>query len=381
MTSPGGKAAALCRRLGRLALGLGLALAALVAVGWIRDPDQFRRSYLVAFLFALCPAGGALGLLLLHRLTGGRWGEAILEILTAAASTLPYFALLFVPVLLGLEAIFPWAAPGWQQSDAATAHKALYLDERFFIARAAVYFIAWSWMALAVSRRPAPGGHPGLLGGPGLLAYVLTTSMAGIDWGMSLGPDWYSTMYGLTVILGQALSALTLAVILRYALDRAAPENALPVDVYHDLGTLLFALVLMWAYVGFSQFLIIWSGNLPEEVTWYMERLAPGWKILASGLVLIHFAMPFVLLMMRQVKRKPAYLATVCAVLFAAHLGELLWLILPAYYPDRLRIHWLDIILPLALFFLWAWLFCFHLHRRLAMPTAHSPKLEVSTAP
>ena len=379
MTSSGEKAAALSRRMGRPALWLGLALAAVVAVGWVRDPVQFHRSYLLAFLFALSPAGGALALLMLHRLTGGRWGDAILEILTAAARTLPYFAVLLVPVLLNLAAVFPWARPGWEQSEAATANKVLYLNAPFFMARAALYLVVWSWLALAVSRPHAPGDRPRLLGGLGLLAYVLTTSLAGVDWGMSLGPEWYSTMYGLSMILGQTLSALALAVIVRYALDRAAPENALPVDVYHDLGTLLFAMVFLWAYLGFSQFLIIWSGNLPEEVTWYMRRLAPGWKILASSLVLIHFAAPFVLLMMRQVKRKPAYLATVSAVLYAAHFGELVWLILPAFHPERLTIHWLDVALPLALLCLWVWLFCHQLRRRLALPPATPTKLEAAS--
>jgi hypothetical protein len=345
----------LLRPLSRYALGMGVALA-LPCLAWLaRDPVQFERSYLVAFLFVLAPAGGSLALLALHRLTGGRWGDALSELLTAAARSLPWLALAFVPVLLGLKAIFPWAAPGWAESEGATAHKVIFLDVRFFIARAVVYLALWSWLARVTLSRPMDpeSNRSRARGALTLLAYVGTTTLAAVDWGMSLGPEWYSTMYGLIIILGQALSALTLAIIARWFLDRAAPDKRLEVDVYHDLGTLVFAFVMTWAYLGFSQFLIIWSANMPEEVTWYMERLAPGWKVLATSLVALHFAVPFLLLLLRKVKRKPAHLAAVCGLVLAARLPELIWLIVPAFHPEELSIHWLDVVLPLALLCLW----------------------------
>lgn len=372
----------LLQRLSRYALVAGLVLALPCLVWLARDPVQFERSYLVAFLFTLAPAGGALALLALHRLTGGRWGDALSETLTAAARTLPVFALLFVPVLLGLGAIFPWASPDWAETEAATRHKVLFLDARFFVARAVVYLAVWSWLArVTLSPTADPESNRSRArGAVALLAYVLTTTFAAFDWGMSLGPEWFSTIYGLIIILGQTLSALCLAILIRGVLDRVNPERRLEIDVYHDLGTLLFAFVTTWAYLGFSQFLIIWSANLPEEVTWYMDRLAPGWKVLASIIVVVHFAVPFLLLLTRKVKRKPRHLAWVCAVVLVARLPELVWLIVPAFHPEELCIHWLDVVMPLALLCLWSSLTLRAIHIRLASPAPPRSTLDSTVA-
>jgi len=364
----------LLQRLSKYALGAGIVLVVLSLVALLLDPLQFERSYLVAFFFTLAPAAGALALLAIYRLTGGRWGDAIFDILAVAVRTLPFFALLFVPILIGLGDVFPWAAPGWAESEAATQHKLLYLDVRFFVARAVLYFAIWSWLAhrtLAPTTETASTRAKGQ-GAMALLAYVLTTTFAAFDWGMSLGPEWYSTMYGFIVIVGQILSALTLAILIRWLLDRIHPERALEAQGYHDLGTLLFAFVTTWAYLGFSQFLIIWSADLPEEVGYYMERLAPGWKVVATAILIVHFAVPFMLLLMRKVKRKARHLALVCALVFAARLLEFIWLIVPAFHQEEFRIHWLDLVLPLALLSLWCWIVLGTLHKRLA---AHSPPL------
>jgi len=370
------------QRLSRYALTAGLVLALPCLVWLARDPGQFERSYLIAFLFTLAPAGGALALLALHRLTGGRWGDALFEILTAAARTLPVFALLFVPILLGLGAIFPWASPDWAETEAATRHKVLFFDARFFVARAVVYLAVWSWLArVTLSPIVDPEANRSQArGAVALLAYVLTTTFAAFDWGMSLGPEWFSTIYGLIIILGQVLSALCLAILIRWVLGRVNPERRLEIDVYHDLGTLLFAFVMTWAYLGFSQFLIIWSANIPEEVTWYMERLAPGWKVLASIIVAVHFAVPFLLLLMRKVKRKPGHLAWVCALVLAARLPELIWLIVPAFHPEELHIHWLDVVMPLALLCLWSSLTLGAIHKRLTSPSRPRSTLDSTVA-
>lgn len=382
MTNPLPGDGHLLQRLSRYALAAGIVLAVPCLTWLARDPVQFARSYLVAFLFALAPAGGALALLSLHRLTGGRWGDALSEILTASARTLPVFALLIVPVLLGLDAIFPWASDGWAATEAATSHKVLFLDARFFVARAVVYLAAWSWLAcVTLSPTTEPESNRSRArGAVALLVYVLTTTFAAFDWGMSLGPEWFSTIYGLIIILGQVIAALCLAILIRCVLDRVKPERRLESDGYHDLGTLLFAFTMTWAYLGFSQFLIIWSANLPEEVTWYMERLAPGWKVLASIIVAAHFAVPFLLLLMRKVKRKSRHLAGVCALVLMARLPELIWLIVPAFHPEELHIHWLDVVLPLSLLSLWTWLVLGKLHRRLGSPAHPRSNLETTAA-
>jgi len=362
----------LLKRLSSFTLGAGVLLAALSLFVLSRDPVQFERSYLVGFFFTLAPAGGALALLGLHRLTGGRWGDAIFDFLTTAARTLPWFTVLFLPILFGMDLIFPWAEAGWLDTHAATENKTLYFDPKFFIGRALFYFVAWSWLAritLAVPAKP-DCNRSRARGATVLLIYVLTTTFAAIDWGMSLGPEWFSTMYGMIIILGQLLSVLTLAILVRCVAAEAYREKELEGSTCHDLGTLLFAFVMTWAYLGFSQFLIIWSANLPEEATWYLERLAPGWKALATSLVALHFAVPFLLLLLRKVKRKPRHLALVCALVFATRLPEILWLIVPSFHPEELHIHWLDVVLPIALFCLWFGMVLRALGERLASPEA-----------
>ena len=355
------------QRISRMALTLGVLLL-LPCLFWLtRDPVQFERSYLLAFLFILAPAGGALALFGLYHLTGGRWGDALADILESALRSMPVLALLFVPILLGLGSIYPWAAEGWGQSGAISEHKQIFFRPAFFVTRTLAYFLVWIGLArlLLSTKREASSNRSRGRAAAALLIFVLTMTFAAFDWGMSLGPEWYSTMYGLILIVGQLLSALTLGILMRCCLDRVDRTQATDVDVWHDLGTLLFAFVMTWAYLGFSQFLIIWSANMPEEVTWYMERLAPGWKMLAGALVAVHFCVPFLLLLMRKVKRKPRYLAAVAGLLMAARLPELIWMIVPAFHPEQMRIHWLDIALPLALLSLWCGLVIGGLARRL----------------
>jgi hypothetical protein len=235
----------------------------------------------------------------------------------------------------------------------------LYFQRPFFTARALLYFITWIWFALAITKReslasPRPRRTAGFAGF-GLVVYFFTMTFAAMDWGMSLRGSWSSSVYGLLFIVGQSLSALPLAILVRVLLDRRRSRQDLSQAAAIDLGTLLFAAVMIWAYLGFSQLLIIWSANLPEEVTWYASRLGPNWRRLALVLVVFHFLLPFFLLLMRRVKQRGPYLAVVCFILFAARLPEVLWLIVPSFQPDRFQLHWMDFCLPLSLLFLWCW--------------------------
>jgi hypothetical protein len=361
---------------GALVLGGVLALPALVRLA--QDPIQFQRSYLVAFLYVLAPAAGSLALLLLHRLTGGRWGEELDDVLTAGARTLPYVALLFVPLLASPGNVFP-VLEGSAHAPDLTNHEALYFQRPFFTARALLYFIAWIWLALSITKRESstsrkPGRGAGFAGF-GLVVYFLTMTFAAMDWGMCLRGSWSSSVYGLLFIVGQALSALPLAILARLFLDRRRSRRDLSPAVAIDLGTLLFAAVMIWAYLGFSQLLIIWSANLPEEVTWYASRLGPNWRRLALVMVVFHFLVPFFLLLMRKVKQRGTYLAVVCAILFAARLPEVLWLIVPSFQPDRFQLHWMDFSLPLSFLLLWCWPFLRGLDR------LHSSRSDSETRP
>jgi hypothetical protein len=311
-----------------------------------------------------------MALLLLYRLTSGRWGEELNDVLSASARTLPYVSLLFLPLLAGFGKAFPVVDVATHDSK-LTAHEALYFRPLFFVARALLYFIAWNWLARSISRQSSSSRPPRGAGfaGVGLIVYFLTMTFAAVDWGMSLRGNWCSSVYGLLLIVGQALSALPLAILVRVLLDRRRLHRELSSNVAVDLGTLLFAAVMIWAYLGFSQLLIIWSANLPEEVTWYTSRLGPGWRRLAVLLVVFHFLLPFFFLLMRKVKRRGSYLAVVCAVLFAARLPEVLWLIVPSFQPERLQLHWMDFTLPVSLLLLWAWPFLRELDRLHSSPS------------
>lgn len=355
---------------GSLVLAIVLAVPALARLS--RDPIQFERSYLIAFLFVLAPAAGSLALLSLHRLTGGRWGEELNAVLTASARTLPYVGLLFLPLLASGGDVFPVVDGGAPRAE-FTRHEAIYFQRPFFVARALFYFVAWVWLARSMTRHegapPRKRRRTAGFAGFGLIVYFLTMTLAAMDWGMCLRGSWSSSVYGLLFIVGQALSALPLAIVARYALARSRlrPELTSPVAV--DLGTLVFAAVMIWAYLGFSQLLIIWSANRPEEVTWYVSRLGPDWRRLALVLVVFHFLIPFVLLLMRKVKERGTYLAVVCVVLFAARLPEVLWLIVPSFQPDRFRLDWMDFSLPLSMLLLWCWPFLRGLDRLQSSPS------------
>jgi hypothetical protein len=366
------------RKLANVSLVLASVLALPALAGRAQDPIQFERSYLVAFLYVLAPAAGSLALLLLHRLTSGRWGEELNDVLTASARTLPYVSLLFLPLLAGFGKVFP-VAEGAIPGTHLTAHEALYFQRSFFIARALLYFIAWIWLARSITRHSSSSSHrprrTAGFAGLGLMVYFLTMTFAAVDWGMSLRGSWCSSVYGLLLIVGQTLSALPLAILVRLLLDRRHPRQELTPAIAIDLGTLLFAAVMIWAYLNFSQLLIIWSANLPEEVTWYTSRLGPGWRRLALVLVVFHFLLPFVLLLMRKVKRRGRYLAAVCAILFAARFPEVLWLIVPSFQPDDFRLHWMDFTLPLSLLLFWSWPFLRELDRLQASPSDSETQL------
>lgn len=340
------------------------AVGALVLfVGFFVDRPQFFQSYLFAWLFCLGLALGSLALVLLHNLTGGAWGFAIRRLMEASLRTLPLLALLFVPVLFGIGHLYEWSHADVVAADPVLQHKHAYLNVPFFTVRAAVCFAVWiglSRLVLGLNARNDRTPHPRyqrrlrLWSAPGLALYVLTMSFAAFDWGMSLEPHWFSTMYGLIFIVGQALSTLCLAIVVAAALARFEPfSRFLARSHFHDLGNLTLAFVMLWAYVSFSQYLIIWSGNLPEETPYYLHRTQNGWQAIALALVVLHFAMPFLILLSRRAKRDPRSLAGLALVILALRLVDLHWHVAPAFHHDGLHVSLLDLAAPLALGGLW----------------------------
>jgi hypothetical protein len=342
--------------LGGRARHVGTGALALAVLLGLFDPAQFFRSYLVAFLFCLGIALGSMAILMLQYVTGGAWGAILRRPLESAAQTVPTLAVLFLPLVFGLSHLYEWARPDEVARDALLQHKSLYLNVPFFLLRAAVYFVTWIVLArfLALWSRaqdesddPALGKRLHFLGRGGLLLYGFTMTFASIDWVMSLEPDWYSTIYGILFIGGQVLSAFAFVIPVTVSLaDRPPLAELISPERLHDLGKLLLAFVMIWAYLAFSQLLIIWSANLPEETPWYLNRLAGGWQFVGAALILFHFALPFTALLSRSLKRSGPWLAGVALAVLAMRFLDLFWMIAPAFSPAAFSFHLLD---PLAL--------------------------------
>ena len=368
---------------------VGAAGVVLALLGVWLNLAQFFRAYLVAYLFWSGLSLGCLALLMLHHVVGGAWGAMIRRVLEAGTRTLPLMVVLFVPLLYGLTTLYSWSRPEVVAHDVLLQHKSAYLNVPFFVQRAAAYFAIWlivmfflnHWSRQQERVAGAPQERPvqrrlRLLSAPGLMLYVLTVTFAAVDWVMSLEPHWYSTLYGVVILVGQMLAALALAIVLITQLAEVPPvSTVLTPQHLHDLGNLLLAFVMLWAYIGFSQFLIIWSGNLPEEVPWYIHRTQGGWEWLGRFVLLLHFGLPFVVLLSRTSKRRAQVLGRLAAGLLVMHLLELFWLVLPAFSPSTLAIHWLDVGLPIGMGGLWMAVFVWQLQRRALLPL-HDPRLQ-----
>lgn len=357
-------------------IGLGLC-----GVGAFFSTDQFFQSYLFAFLFWIGVALGCLGVMMLHNLSGGAWGIVIRRVLESGIRTLPLMLVLFVPLLFGLQSLYEWARPESVAEDALLRHKSGYLSAPAFLIRSALYFAVWISAALLMtkwSREHDRTADPRLLqrlriaSGPGLVLYVLTITFASIDWVMSLEPHWYSTIYGVHFLGSHALSAFAFAILFTSLAAHQEPlSSILTPSHFNDLGNLLLAFVMLWAYFSFSQWLIIWSANLPEEVTWYVRRTQGGWQWIALALMVFHFAVPFFLLLLRGIKRRVPMLCGVAATIIFMRLVDLFWYTAPAFHPGYFQLHWMDVAAPVGLGGLWIAAFIWQLRPVPLIPLQH----------
>lgn len=359
----------------RRALTVGVLALAAGALGSLLNRAAFFQAYLVGYLFWTGIAVGCLGLLMLHHLVGGRWGYVIQRLLEAGVRTLPLMALLFLPILVGLADLYVWARPDVVAADLLLQHKQRYLNGPAYLGRTAVYFLVWigvGTILTMLSTRQDQGIDTDRLtrrlqvwSGPGLVLYGLAVTFSAFDWVMSLEPHWYSSIYGVVFLVGQALLALAFITRVAIRLRNHPPIQAiLGPDRLHDLGNLLLAFVMFWAYVAFSQYLIIWSGNLPEENHWYLHRMHGGWGVMAFTLVGFHFVVPFLLLLSRTTKRRAAILGPVAVGLLVMRALDLFWLVAPALHPEEFHVHWLDVVVPFGLGGLWLAAFLACLKRR-----------------
>jgi hypothetical protein len=327
------------RRLPGLGLGLlAIGLAALVIFGG-RDAERVYAAWLVAFVFFLTIALGCLYFVLIHTAMNGSWGIVVRRIAENAAASVPLFALLFLPLAFHMHALYHWADSEAVAHDALLRLKQPYLNEGFFFARAAFYFLVWSAIALwfrQTSRRqdaaPDPAAAASLRRWSAalLIPLSLTTTFASFDWLMSLDPHWYSTIYGVYVFSGALLSGFAFVTVAALGLRRAGLLPVLSAEHLHDLGKLLFAFTVFWAYIAFSQFFLIWYGNIPEETIFYRARLEGGFRLLSVALALGHFALPFFYLLPRAVKRNAGTLVIAAVWLLAMHYVDVYWLVIPS---------------------------------------------------
>lgn len=372
-------------RLRSVGLAAGLVGTVVLVVGaFLTGFDRFMQSYLFSYLFWLELGLGSLAIVLLHYLVGGGWGIAIRRVLEAGAKTLWLLALLFVPLVIGLPYLYLWARPEVVAADPLLQHKSLYLNVPFFILRAGLYFAVWiflAWRLTSWSRQSeyhlevAPRRRFQRLSAFGLILYGVTVSFAAMDWIMSLEPHWYSSIYGMLIIVGQVLGGLAFGIALTPLLARYPPlADFMNPGLYRDLGAMLLAVVMIWAYIAFSQLLIIWSGNLPFEVTWYLHRSQGGWLWVGLLVFAIQFVLPFLLLLSLWAKRDARVLASLGTVILAMRLVDYFWHVMPSFFPAGFTLHWMDIIAPIAIGGLWVAAFSWHLQRTpLLLPVVTEP--------
>ncbi len=385
MNTASGSLTASIDRLRRPSLVVGLVGLVACAVGAFLAPDAFFRGYLFAYIFFAGLTLGCLAVAMLHHLTGGAWGIPIRRPLESGTRTLPLVAVLFLPIAFGIKHLYSWSRPGAASSDPLLAAKAAYLNVPFFLARAVFYFAVWIGIAYFLNRWSLEQDHSGspatsrklqLLSAGGLVAYGLTMTFASIDWVMSLEPHWFSTMYGVLYIAGQALNALAFVTAALVLLSGQKPfQGFVRNSHYHDLGKLMLAFVMFWAYVAFSQYLIIWAGNLPEEIPWYLRRLHGGWGWIGVALIALHFALPFLLLLPEGANRNARILVSIAALVVLMRFVDVYWLVRPVFTQaasspssTRFSVSWLDLAAPIAIGGLWLAVYLWQLEERPLLP-------------
>jgi hypothetical protein len=374
-------------RLQKTALGAAAAGIVLCVVFGIFSPGQFFQSYLFAFVFWIMVPVGCLGILMMHHLTGGWWGYPIRRLLEAASRTFALMAVLFLPLLFGLSRLYPWARPEEVNADPILRYKRPYMNPGFFLGRTIAYFLIWFVLAFLVNRwserqdrtaDPALAGRMEFMSGPGLILWGLAVTYASVDWVMSIESHWFSTIYGMIFMVVAALAAICFVVfVLRMLSDDPPLKDCVTPAQYNDLGNLMLAFVMLWAYLAFSQFLIIWQGNLTDEIPWYRIRAYGGWAVVALVLIVLHFAVPFVLLLQRPLKRRLNRLSLIAAGVFLLSMLDVYWLVIPGFRDQQNgpHLHALNFFALVAIGGLWVAAFLWQLRRWPLLPL-HDPRFE-----
>lgn len=376
-------------RLRTLALGIGGIASIIWAVGAYFNTEQALRSWLLGFIFWGGIAIGCLGVLMLQYLTGGAWGLVIRRILEAGTRTLPIIIILFIPLAIGVytRSFYEWTH--LPLTDHVMEQRGVFMTPWFWIVRSFIYFAFWGVMiyllnkwsvqqdkTVTVEQSRLVLERASRFSGPTMVIYCLVVTFAAVDWMLSLDAHWFSTMWGLLFIAGWALSCFCFVVaVLAFISDKRPMDSVIGKRHFHDLGKLILALVMVWAYFNFSQFLIIWSGNLPEETGWLLTRMKGGWGYIGVGLIVFHFAFPFLVLLQQDFKRRARWIATLAIFILVMRLVDMFFLIGPsnrvaggALEQGAFFVSWMDIVAPIAVGGIWLWWFFGELLKRPMVP-------------
>ncbi|HLL75550.1 MAG TPA: hypothetical protein VK421_09830 [Pyrinomonadaceae bacterium] len=397
--APVGRVGNMALVVGAVALLAGVAIAAVSSGGTLAGfGEAFWRPYLVAYVLWAGVAVGSMAIMMLHHLSGGAWGVVLRRLFEAATRTLPLVAVLFLPIAVAAvtRTLYPWTMPEHMGAHAIAHKTGYYLNIPFFLARTVFYFAVWFALAYFLNKwsiRQDFEDDPRVrrrlrermqsVSGPGIVLFGLTVTFAGVDWVMSLEPEWFSTIYGLLIMAGWGLTSLAFMILTAVWLRGHEPlAHVYQPRHFHDHGKLLLAFVMIWAYFSFSQYLIIWAGNLPEEIPWYLRRTQHGWGYVAVALVVLHFALPFVLLLSRDLKRTARLLSMVALLVLFMRVVDLFWTIAPSikaaehhgaagaahHGPAAVVGYALSFILPVGVGGIWVWYFARELRKRPLLP-------------
>lgn len=347
----------------RIAVGFlaaGIVGAVLSLIGLAVNTEQFFFSYLTSFVFIASLVLGALFFVMVQHVTRSSWSVVVRRIPETISYQLLWLGLLFVPILFGMEFLYEWTRPERIATDELTQHKLPYLNTPFFIIRNIIYFAVWGFLgyrlyknSIAMDRQEnaALDKQQKILSAPGLIIFAFTVAFASFDWLMSMDSHWFSTMFGVYYFAMSFQTILAVIILLvLYLFRNGLLKHTINKAHMHDLGAFLFGFTVFYAYIAFSQFLLIYYANIPEETLWFYYRFEGSWIVLAWLFLIGRFAIPFILLLGKKAKTNYKLLAGVSLWIIALQFLEMFWIVMPILHQDSFTLHWLDISMLLAFF-------------------------------
>jgi hypothetical protein len=346
-------------RFGTIALGVGIAGIAGCIGAYFVDPKQFFFAYLTAFAFWVSLGLGGLFFTMIHHLVDATWSVVLRRLVETLAYTLPILLIFFIPVLLGMSHLYPWTDATMVAEDHLLVKKTGFLNTGFFLLRTVIYFGIWTFLAFklrSLSLKQDSGHDVGItkswrkISAPGMILFALTTTFASFDWIMSLDPHWYSTIFGAYYFAGAAMSCMAITMIMVvYLHSKNVLKATVTEEHYHDIAKLMFAFIVFWAYMAFSQYFLIWYANIPEETIWYKHRWEGSWVTITMIIVIGHFCLPFLMLITRAAKRSGKFMLLAALYMLVIHYVDLYWLIFPNLYEGNAHFSWVDIVTMMAI--------------------------------